>query len=551
MAERGEPGKNEQNHQQHALNTNSTYLSYRETGAFSRLVSDYIDQAAALQPFQAFRPDLEGIKAALNNRESNFSTSRVVLVEQLTQQYAGIDTSDKVKANIRLLSNDNAYTICTAHQPNLFTGHLYFVYKILHAVKLADTLNQEIPDKKFIPVFYMGSEDADLEELGQVTVHGKTLAWNTDQTGAVGRMKVDDKLLRLIDELHGQLSVEEHGKEIISVLRDCYTKGQTIERCTFLFVDKLFSDFGLLVLLPDNAALKTLFKDTIKKELTDQFSSKAVATTIAAFPSEYKVQAGGRDVNLFYLKDELRARIEKVGNDFRIAGTNMAFSEDEMMKELDLHPARFSPNVITRPMYQETILPNVAFIGGGAELAYWLELRSVFEQAGVAYPVLLLRNSFMILDKKVNDKILSLHLTPKDFFIDQRELLSQLVKQKSSATLSLKNEKEQIAGVYQIIVNISSDADPTLQKHVQALSSQALKRLELLEKKLLKVEKRKFDAEERQLTKIKATLFPNNTLQERIDNVMPYYAIYGKDFLQEVYDNSLGLEMKFCLLQLP
>lgn len=551
MAERGEPGKNEQNHQQHALNTNSTYLSYRETGAFSRLVSDYIDQAAALQPFQAFRPDLEGIKAALNNRESNFSTSRVVLVEQLTQQYAGIDTSDKVKANIRLLSNDNAYTICTAHQPNLFTGHLYFVYKILHAVKLADTLNQEIPDKKFIPVFYMGSEDADLEELGQVTVHGKTLAWNTDQTGAVGRMKVDDKLLRLIDELHGQLSVEEHGKEIISVLRDCYTKGQTIERCTFLFVDKLFSDFGLLVLLPDNAALKALFKDTIKKELTDQFSSKAVATTIAAFPSEYKVQAGGRDVNLFYLKDELRARIEKVGNDFRIAGTNMAFSEDEMMKELDLHPERFSPNVITRPMYQETILPNVAFIGGGAELAYWLELRSVFEQAGVAYPVLLLRNSFMILDKKVNDKILSLHLTPKDFFIDQRELLSQLVKQKSSATLSLKNEKEQIAGVYQIIVNISSDADPTLQKHVQALSSQALKRLELLEKKLLKVEKRKFDAEERQLTKIKATLFPNNTLQERIDNVMPYYAIYGKDFLQKVYDNSLGLEMKFCLLQLP
>ena len=394
----------------------------------------------------------------------------------------------------------------------------------------------------------MGSEDADIDELGQVTIEGKKLTWKTNQKGAVGRMQVDEKLIALIKEIEDQLSVEVFGTELIAMLKSCYQKGSTVEQATFLFVNELFKDFGLVILLPDSKSLKTLFKQTIRKELTEQFSSKAVSKTIDAFPAEYKVQAGGRDLNLFYLNDHMRERIEAVAGKFVIANTDISFTSDEIMSELESFPERFSPNVITRPLYQETILPNVAFIGGGAELAYWLELKQVFKEAGLAFPVLVLRNSFMVLTMKTIDKIEALELSPKDFFEEQSRILGKLVAKRSTAKLSLENEKQKLTSLYSQIKDVSKAADTTLERHVEALCIQALHRITLLEKKLLKVEKRKFETEKRQISNIKTVLFPNSTLQERVDNILPYYAKYGPGFLRSIYDSSSGLDMRFCLL---
>lgn len=529
------------------MTSHASYIPYRETGSFSKLVSDYIDGAPILQPFFEFSPDLEGIKNAIAQR-ANFPVDRSTLVAQLTRQYEGITTSGKVKENIRSLANGNAYTICTAHQPNLFTGHLYFIYKILHAIRLADTLSSKMPDFTFVPVFYMGSEDADLEELGQVNMHGKKIVWDTAQTGAVGRMLVDKKLVSLIDEMEGQLSVEAFGTEIISLVRRFYVPGQTIEKATLLFVNELFQAFGLVVLLPDNSALKRLFIPIVKKELLEQFSSKAVSETIANFPGEYKVQAAGRELNLFYLQDDVRERIERSGDKFTVTNTDTIFTESEMLAELESYPERFSPNVITRPLYQEHILPNIAFIGGGAELAYWLELKNVFIQAGLQLPVLVLRNSFLIVDQKVNDRIKALQLAPADFFEAETKLIERVVAMKSSRTLTLEKEKELITSLYDQIASVSIETDRTLEKHVQALSTQALKKLLQLEKKILSAEKRRFEAEQRQIAKIKSALFSGGTLQERVDNLLPYYAKYGAGFLDFVYEHSTALDMRFCII---
>ena len=102
----------------------------------------------------------------------------------------------------------------------------------------------------------MGSEDADLEELNHVVIDGKKYKWETKQKGAVGRMKVDDKLLKLIDEIYGRISVEKYGNDIIEVLKNCFRKNATIEQATFLLVHHLFKSYGLIVFLPDNAAFK-------------------------------------------------------------------------------------------------------------------------------------------------------------------------------------------------------------------------------------------------------------------------------------------------------
>ena len=526
----------------------SHYIPYQKTGAFSKIVLDYLNGESSLKEFYENDPNIAGIKKAIKERKKH-TYNRSLLVSELQKQYLHLQTNGKVKDNIDLLLDENTFTICTAHQPNIFTGHLYFVYKILHAIKLADKLNNKIEGCHFVPVYYMGSEDADLQELGEVTINGKKYEWKTAQKGAVGRMKVDKLFLELMNEIDGQLSVEEHGPEIISLVKSCYTLGKTIELSTFELVNKLFEDKGLVVFLPDNATLKNESYAINKRELEGQFSQKAVAETIASFPEKYKVQAAGRDINLFYLKDNTRERIETYKTGFAIANSTMVFSREEIDIELKENPERFSPNVILRPVFQEMILPNIAFIGGGGELAYWLELKKVFHAVNVPFPVLVLRNSFMIINKKLAANIAKLQFKPADLFKPTNELIDELVKRETKVTLQLDGEKMALQSLYDKIQSSATTVDITLKNHVEALAKQALKRIEVLEKKMLKAEKKKFDAAQRQIIKIKMALFPGGTLQERIDNLLPFYAEYGKDFIGMLYENSTAVDQEFCIVE--
>ena len=530
------------------MSFSAKYIPYKQTGAFSKIVTDYLDNAEGLRPFYNYRATIDGVKNTIESRKA-YPTNRKLLVEELQKQYKTVKGSDAVKANIEALLSDHTFTICTAHQPNIFTGHLYFIYKILHAVKLAEELKAELPEYNFVPVYYMGTEDADLEELGEVTINGKKYEWKTDQKGAVGRMKIDKPFVKLIGEIEGQLSVEKNGKEILALVKETYTLDKTIEQATFEFVNSLFAEYGLLVFLPDNTALKTAFTAINKKELTEQFSHKLVAETIAQFPKKYKVQAGGREINLFYLKDDIRERISKESSKFTVHGSDLEFGEAEILAELEMYPERFSQNVILRPVFQEMILPNIAFIGGGGELAYWLELKKVFEATAVPFPVLVLRNSFMIVTEKVSGKISSLKFKTADFFKEEDSLVEELVKKESVLSIQLDAEKRSLKDLYEKIKLAAGAIDITLQQHTDALMVQALKRVEILEKKMFKAEKKKFEAQQRQVHKIKETLFPLGTLQERVDNLLPYYAIWGMDLIKMLYKYSTGLKQEFCILE--
>ena len=280
----------------------------------------------------------------------------------------------------------------------------------------------------------------------------------------------------------------------------------------------------------------------------DGFSHKAVERTVVEFPVEYEVQAGGRELNLFYLTDERRERIEMVNGEWSMVNSKGVFNAEEIKKELQDNPERFSPNVILRPVFQEMLLPNVAFIGGGGEIAYWLELKKVFEEINVPFPVLVLRNSFLLLSKEMNQLKEKLQLETKDLFKKDAELFNELVKRETKVPLSLEKEKQALAELYSQLINASGKVDPTLARHTDALQAKAMNKIDALEKKMLRAEKRKFEAAQRQLHKLKSLLFPHNNLQERIENILPFYAIWGKDIIRILYENSLGLEQQFCVI---
>ena len=365
----------------------------------------------------------------------------------------------------------------------------------------------------------------------------------------MGRMRIDKEFLKLISRVEGQLGVLPFGHDIISIIRRSYQEGATIQDATFELINTLFGDRGLIVLVPDNANLKRIAAKVFGDDLLNETASVIVENTAQKLDAAgYKLQANPREINLFYLKDDVRNRIEKAKNKFVVRQSSLTFDEKEMLTELNDHPERFSPNVILRGLFQELILPNLVYIGGGGEIAYWLQLKNLFHYHKIPYPLLLLRDSFLVVEKKWQEKISKLGFTTEDFFLSEQEIVNRLVTRETTNKVRLNGDLAQIGNFYDSLHKQAIAVDSTLGKHVEALRSQSIYSLQELEKKMLRAERRKFSDQQNQIRTIKEKLFPGNSLQERIDNFMYYYAKWGKDFLQQVYEHAPSFGEEFVVL---
>ncbi len=530
------------------MQSKCTFTPYSETGYFSKIIVNYLNQDAQLKPFYNFEPSLQNIQQAIVGRE--IFPFRKNLTQILKDQYASLPVTDLVNLNISRLSEDNSFTITTAHQPNIFIGPLYVVYKILHVIRFANELSVLMPQYNFVPVFFMGSEDADLDELGTIQIDDKPYKWVTEQTGAVGRMRVDKKFIQLVNEIQKQLGVLPYGDELSSIFKQVYTDGKSIQQATLELINILFGDYGLVVLIPDNPQLKKLFLPVIHKELNELFSHKAAAQTIDQLKEHYRVQAAGRDINLFYLINNKRERIELSEDGFIIKALNLHFTKEEMMQEANQFPERFSPNVMLRGVLQEMVLPNLAFIGGGGEIAYWLELKEIFKAAGVQFPMLVLRNSFVVVADRWQKEIEALQIEPAEIFLPVHEIMKKVVLQNSKVKTDFNNEIMEIENLYTIIASEAGIINKSLQDHTLALKTKALKRLRELEKKILRSEKKKYAIEQEKFEKLKAHLFPGNSLQERKENFSGFYSRYSKDIFNAMLKHSTGLQQQFGVIYL-
>ena len=529
------------------MKAKSKYIAYQETGKFSSLICDYLNKDSSLLPFFAHQPDFAGFANAISERE-NFPTDRKLIHDVFMDAYAKIETSDLQKKNIELLLSENTFTVCTAHQPNIFSGYLYFIYKTAHAIVITKKLSKEFPSSNFVPVFYIGSEDNDFDELSRFSIHGKIFRWNTDQQGAVGRMKVDKGITALITQIETELAHLPFAIDLIVKIKKAYAIGNDIAEATFILLNELFRSEGLLVLQPDLSSLKKSMKDIFKDDLLHGTASSIVAETDQRLSVKYDLQVNPRPINLFYLCDNIRNRIDKRGDIYLVDGTAIRFTEKEILDELETHPERFSPNVILRGIYQEAILPNIAFIGGGSEVAYWMQLKDLFNHYKVPYPVLVLRNSFIIMNSKQELKMNELGIGIGDLFKDETVLANEMVIKWKGKPLSLAAEVAKSKELFASLKKEAGAIDKSLIQHVHSLEVDLLKKIEALEKKMLRAERRIQSVQLQRVWKIKSELFPNNNLQERVDNFMPYYAEHGQALITSILEQSLSLEHQFILM---
>ncbi len=523
-------------------------LPHHKTPFFSALNIDYLAGASKLKDFYNFSPNDDGLKAAIEARKS-FPTNRETLVKVLKEQYKHLSVNDAVLNNIELLNDTNTFTICTAHQPNLMTGYLYFIYKILHTVKLAAHLKSLQPNHNFVPVFYIGSEDNDIDELGTFRYNDVKYRWNTDQTGAVGRMHTKD-LQPLIQQLLKLIGPPgPNADKLKDIILNAYSENNDIATATRILVNDLLGSYGVVVIDAADKDLKRLFLPVLQQELFQPVSDNIVQTQTKQLSEKYAGQAFSRPINLFYLKDDIRERIEQTEDGWHVVHTNIRWDKAALEAEVDAHPERFSPNVILRGLYQETILPDVAFIGGGSEVAYWLQLKGVFDHYKVFFPALVLRQSFLISDEKSNKLQEKIGLSDEEMFQSTEQLVQHFVKQHASNDLELKSLEKEMQCVFDRTKERAVKIDSTLRASADAALTKMKYQMHVMEKKMLRAEKRNMADQISQIYKLKNKLFPNNSLQERYDTFMPFYLEKGSVFFDELLAATLPYGDQFVILK--
>lgn len=525
------------------------YLSFADTGHFSNLILDYVSRSEKLQHFYKYAPDLAAFDRVLEEKQMQH-VDRQRLVDVLQDQYKELPENAFAAANIKSLQNENTFTVTTAHQPGLFSGPLYFIIKIQTTINLAEKLNQLYGDYHFVPVYWLGGEDHDFEEINHLHLFGKTLTWKDDTGGPVGRLSTRH-IQPVLKEMKEILGDSDYANNWMELLERCYGKKETLGEATRHFVHELFGDQGLVVLNADEPHLKEAFIPVMKEELLEQTSHELVQERVQKLEElGYHGQAHAREINLFYLQDGLRERIVKADDGtYEVLNTDLSFTEESLLTELSSHPDRFSPNVILRPLYQEFTLPNLAYVGGGGELAYWLQYEPLFEHYRVNYPMLVLRNSLMILERGAMKKMESLELSVLDLFRNEEELIKEYVKENTEDELSLADERNGIEEAMKAVIEKAKIIDPTLEKSAKGEEQKMLNSLDKLEAKLLRAEKQKFDTSVNQIRWLKDKLFPNGTLQERHENIASFYLKYGPDFLKTLKQGLKPLEEEFVLLK--
>ncbi len=499
-----------------------------------KLIKDFLNGTESTRPFYNKPFSLENIQQQSREKLSTYS-HRADLCKVLEAQMKELDLSEKQLENLKKLNQKNTCTVTTGHQLNLYTGPLYFMYKILQTAKCASELNSKITDYHYVPIFWMASEDHDFEEINHCFVNHTQIHWHTEQKGAVGRFELSG-IESVKEQLFQVLGKQPYSAKIQEIIDSSYQANETLSRATRKLVHALCKDFGILILDADDSKLKKLFSSNIKEELTNSALQKSTQPTLKNLDSKgYHIQANPRDINLFYFSKWGRNRIEGYNDLFQIVNTPLQFTEKEIVQELENHPENFSPNALMRPLYQECILPNVCYIGGAGEIAYWLELKAYFECQKIPFPILQVRNSFLWLNTKEQRRLKALGLSEKDLVQAQSVLEKKVVQNFSMVDLEMDLYRKQIQNIYSELIEKSKQTDITLQNLLKAQEKKQLNAFDALDKRLVRAEKKVLSDKMESLRKLYEDLYPEGVFQERKNNVLEYYQHLGPDFLVKVY----------------
>jgi bacillithiol biosynthesis cysteine-adding enzyme BshC len=504
--------------------------SFSEFGFSSQLIRDLVDEKKKVEPFINSFFSEEVIAEQVKNKTFT-ATQRKTLVDSLISQNRDLKLSSATKSNIEKLLSEDAYTITTGHQLNLITGPLYSIYKILQVIAWADKLNQSGSTNKFIPVFWMASEDHDFEEINHINLFGSKIEWNKkgQEDFIAGKIELND-FTEFKDNVLAKFSDEKLRSKVEELLNHYNSKN--LASSTRSLLNEMFGGYGLVIIDGDDVELKKQFKPIIESEIKTQVVYNSVSKTNEQLEVQgYHNQVFLRESNLFYIENSTtRQRIVKVENGFEI--NNQIFNETELLKLVDEFPERFSPNALMRPLYQETVLPNICYVGGGGEIAYWLQLKDLFENSNLEFPILRVRDSFLLLSDKHKSSIDEVGFSILELKQHIDDLSKEYVKLNAGSDVSITEELEFFNQLKNGLTQKVESKDLSVQRFIEGEMVRMQSQLEKIEKKLIQSEKKSQESNLKKISRIKRVIYPNDGFQERYENILQY--ISNDNFIQEI-----------------
>jgi len=495
-----------------------------------------------------FRNKEEYIKL-FRKRADLDSEKRKFLSEVILSQYSGKEVSDKTSKNILLLKEKNTLAVVSGQQLGILGGPLYTFYKIITTLKLCDNLNERYDDFSFVPVFWLEGDDHDFEEVKSINVidennNLKKISYEDEipedeNKGSVGFLKLNPDINRFFDELDKELRDTEFKSALITQLKSFYAEGKTFKEAFRDLLFSFFNNYGLIIFDPQDEDIKNLLKPLFKKEISDfRTHSEKLVYISAKLEEEYHAQVKVRPINLFFHTDEGRYLIEPVENEFRLKRKRKKFTYENLLELIDNEPARFSPNVLLRPITQDFVLPTAFYVGGPSEISYFAQLMPLYNMYGIEPPIIYPRSSITLLEKNIASILDKYELNITDVFIDNEPLKNRIIALISPSSLDeiFGNTSTEIELAFDKLKERLFEFDRTVADASNKYRQKTIHYLEELKMKSFDAQKKKHEVSLRQVDKLSAAIYPNSNFQERELNFIYFVYRYGTSLIGKIFE---------------
>ena len=518
-------------------------LSQFENG-FTRLYGDFINNFQQVKRFYRFDfRSLKSFRTAAEERSALY-THRELLADVLREQNLDFGSSEKTMSNIELLRQKNTVAIVTGQQVGLFGGPLYTWYKIVTAIKLAHSLHEQLPEFSFVPIFWLEGEDHDFEEVNHINIlnsdfqpvkleyypKGKRGQKNLS---AVGNVTIDENIEMVVGELTKTLVPTEFKKDVVEKLQHSYAAGTTFNKAFASYINLLTKDQGLIFIDANNRRLKDLVKPIFLKEIEEYPRvSQLIIQQSAELEEHYHAQIKTKAMNVFLFHQGGRYMLEPRENDFSLRGSRQHFTKDELLALIQESPESVSPNVALRPVCQDTLLPTVAYIAGPSEVAYFAQLRQVYEYFGCPYPVIYPRASATIVEEKQLKILDKYQIGLPELFENPGKISKKVVDMVAEVKIDemFTESSNQLNDTLNELKFGLNYIDPTLLGSLETAREKIEATMHILKEKAGEAQQRKHEIAIRQIQKVQNILLPHENFQERELNLSYFMNKYGSDF---------------------
>lgn len=513
------------------------------TNLFSpeHLLSRYLNQEKEIVDLYPGHFQNEKDWESVIQRRMSFPTeTRKALHSAMVRQNSGI--SAKTDYNLEQLAKSNTVVIVTGQQAGFFGGPLYTLVKTLSAIKWAEELAIRFPETNFVPVFWLEVEDHDFKEIAVYQQPEKpALLFQESENEAyfqISARKIPASFIDFLDHVISQLPETDFKLGLAEKLKAAYQPGNSYATAFLDLIRDWFADYGLLVLNPSDPEIKRLALPLFTKELTSQLAGKSVSLqTKSMTEKSIPVQLTPRTVNVFRIRNGKRLGFDLTpDNKLKLAGSEDSFPIDEVIGQINENPGILSPNVVTRPLFQDTVLPTVGVILGPGEFSYWGQLKLAYEKTETVMPLCIPRTSGVFIEPAIQRLLEKFGQTPEAVMKNQDWSEAELKKLSGFDTDSeFATFKYELNLLFTNRLPMVKQVDSTLEDTWNGLSGRTVQSVEQFFSRLEKSVKKNQEVAYGQMKRLDSNLMPEGKWQERSVSGLYFIVKYGPDWIKDLY----------------